>query len=195
MIKTRADLLRREILPFFAAFAALVLAALLVDAALHAFGTVWIGRYLGILGTLLILGSFSYSLNKRKLLDLGRPVQLLVFHQRMAWTGSLLILVHAGVHFNAILPWLAVGAMLTNVGSGLTGKYLLKSAGRRLESARQELREQGVPQAALNEQLYWDSLAFETVRQWKVVHLPITLAFAVLAVAHIVSILLFWGWR
>ncbi|MDA9524755.1 hypothetical protein XI06_31795 [Bradyrhizobium sp. CCBAU 11434] len=195
MTRTRADLLRREILPFFAAFAALVLVALLVDAVLHAFGKVWIGRYLGIPGTLLILASFSYSLNKRKLLDLGRPVQLLVFHQRMAWAGSLLILVHAGVHFNAILPWLAVGAMLTNVGSGLTGKYLLKSAGLRLESARQKLREEGVSQAALDEQLYWDSLAFDAVRQWKIVHLPITLAFAVLAIAHVVTVLLFWGWR
>jgi hypothetical protein len=72
---------------------------------------------------------------------------------------------------------------------------LLKSAGRRLESARQELRAQGVPQAALDEQLYWDSLAFDAVRQWKVVHLPITLAFAVLAIAHVVTVFLFWGWR
>jgi len=52
-----------------------------------------------------------------------------------------------------------------------------------------------VPQAALDEQLYWDSLAFDAVRQWKVVHLPITLAFAVLAIAHVVTVFLFWGWR
>ena len=37
----------------------------------------------------------------------------------LAWLGSLLVLVHAGVHFNAILGWLAVGAMLINVGSGV----------------------------------------------------------------------------
>jgi hypothetical protein len=30
-------------------------------------------------------------------------------HERMAWPGSLLILVHAGIHFNAVLAWLAVG--------------------------------------------------------------------------------------
>mgnify|MGYP006139879027 CR=1 FL=1 len=43
--------------------------------------------------------------------------------------------------------------------------------------------------------LYWDSLTFDAVRQWRVVHLPITLAFAVLATAHIVAIFLFWGWK
>ena len=51
----------------------------------------------------------------------------------MAWLGSLLVLVHAGIHFNAILGWLAVWAMLIDVGSGLTGKFLLERSRRRLE--------------------------------------------------------------
>ena len=38
------------------------------------------------------------------------------------------------------------------------------------------------------------SLTFDAVKQWRVVHFPITLAFAVLATAHIVAIFLFWGW-
>ncbi|MEJ8836095.1 hypothetical protein [Ramlibacter sp. AN1133] len=33
------------------------------------------------------------------------------------------MLVRAGVHFNAIVGWLAVGAMPVDVGSGLTGKF------------------------------------------------------------------------
>ncbi len=60
---------------------------------------------------------------------------LLRRHERMAWAGSLLVLVHAGVHFNAWLGWLALAAMLINVASGLTGKYLLARARTRLESA------------------------------------------------------------
>jgi hypothetical protein len=43
--------------------------------------------------------------------------------------------------------------------------------------------------------MYWDSLTFDAVKQWRVVHFPITLAFVVLAVAHIVAVFLFWGWR
>ena len=191
----QARLLRREVLPFLASFVALALVALLADALLHLFNAVWIGRYLGIPGTLLILGSIGYSLRKRKWIKRGHPAKLLRWHEFMAWLGSLLVLVHAGIHFNAILGWLAVWAMLVNVGSGLTGKFLLDRSRRRLEQARHRMRERGLLPEELDERLYWDSLTFDAVKHWRVVHLPITLAFAVLATAHIVAIFLFWGWK
>jgi hypothetical protein len=174
---------------------ALIAAALFIDAILHWLDAVWIGRYLGIPGTLLILGSLGYSLRKRKLLSSGKPAQLLRLHERMAWAGSLLILVHAGVHFNAILGWLAVSAMVINVVSGLTGKFLLQRARRRLEATRQRMRQQGLSAEALEERMYWDTLTFDVVKEWRVVHYPITLAFAVLATAHIFSVFLFWSWK
>ena len=79
----------------------------------------------------------------------------------MAWAGSLLVLVHAGIHFNAILAWLAVWAMLINVASGLTGKYLLQRSRRRMEASRQQLRDAGAAAGAVEERLYWDSLTFD----------------------------------
>jgi len=191
----QARLWRREILPFVGSFLALVLVALACDAALHLLDAVWIGRYLGIPGTLLIVGSLGYSLRKRKFIRAGQPARLLRWHEAMAWIGSLLVLVHAGIHFNAILGWLAVGAMLVNVGSGLTGKLLLDRSRRRLEQARERMRAGGLADEELEDRLYWDSLTFDVVRQWRVVHFPITLAFAGLAIAHIVSIFLFWGWK
>ena len=191
----KGSLLNREVLPFFAALAVLAASALLVDAILHVFDAVWVGRYLGIPGTLLIIGSFGYSLQKRKLISLGRPVTLLRLHERMAWAGSLLVLVHAGIHFNAILGWLAVWAMLINIGSGLTGKFLLQRSRRRLEETSGEMRSQGLSAREVDERMYWDSLTFDVVQQWRRVHFPITLAFAVLATAHIISVFLFWGWK
>ncbi len=191
----RARLLSREVMPFYLALLALAATALLCDALLHVFDAVWIGRYLGIPGTLLIIGSFGYSLRKRKLIATGNPATLLRWHERMAWAGSLLVLVHAGIHFNAILGWLAVWAMLINVASGLTGKFLLQRSRKRLEEARQRMRVQGIVAADMDERLYWDSLTFDAVQQWRVVHYPITLAFSVLAVAHIVAVFLFWGWK
>jgi hypothetical protein len=191
----QARLIRHEVLPFFASLAALALAALAVDGVLHAFDLLWIGRWLGIPGTLLIIGSTVYSLRKRKVIRLSQPARLLRWHEGLAWAGSLLVLVHAGVHFNAILGWLAVWAMLVNVGSGLTGKFLLARARRRMDAARLMLRERGLGEAELADRLYWDSMTFDAVRQWRVVHVPITLAFAVLAIAHIVAIVLFWGWN
>jgi hypothetical protein len=189
------SLLAREVLPFLLALAALAAAALLIDALLHLLDAVWIGRYLGIPGTLLIIGSLAYSLRKRKLIRKGSPATLLRLHERMAWAGSLLILVHAGIHFNAILAWLAVWAMLINIGSGLTGKFLLQRARRRLEATRQRLQKKGLAAGEVEDRMYWDTMTFDAVKDWRVVHYPITLAFAVLATAHILSIFLFWGWR
>ena len=195
MSNIKATLLSREVLPFYASLIALALVSLLMDALLHIFDLVWIGRYLGIPGSLLILFSFGYSLRKRQLIKSGTTVRWLRLHERMAWAGSLLILVHAGIHFNAILGWLAVWAMLVNIGSGLTGKYLLERARKRLETERQLLRDEGLTDAQREERLYLDSLTFDVVKQWRCVHFPITLAFAVLAVAHIISIFIFWGWK
>ena len=194
----KARLFSREVLPFYLALGALAVVTVLCDALLHYFNLVWIGRYLGIPGVLLILGSFGYSLRKRKLISSGRPVQLLRWHEGMAWAGSLLVLVHAGIHFNAILGWLAVLAvlaMLVNVASGLTGKFLLDRSRRRLEEARQRMRQQGLTAAELEDSTYWDSLTFDAVKQWRAVHFPITLAFGVLTLAHIVAVFLFWGWK
>jgi hypothetical protein len=188
-------LLTRDVLPFFLALLALIVAALLVDAVLHLMNAVWVGRHLGIPGVLLIIGSFGYSLRKRKLITTGDPANLLRLHERMAWAGCLLVLVHAGIHFNAILGWLAVLALLVNVGSGLTGKFLLKRSRLRLEATSESMRRQGLSGRALEELMYWDSLTFDVVKQWRAVHYPITLAFAVLAIAHIISVFVFWSWK
>jgi hypothetical protein len=191
----RAKLFTREVIPFLLSFSALVITSLVLDAALHFLNVVWVGRYLGIVGTLLIVVSFRYSLRKRKIISSGNPVTLLRWHEYLAWLGSLLILVHAGIHFNSILGWLAVAAMLINIGSGLAGKFLLERARKRILKARQTLLRQGVSESELEEQVYLDTMTFDVVKQWRAVHFPITLAFGVLALAHIIAVFLFWGWK
>jgi hypothetical protein len=195
MMATKARLIRREVLPHLLALAALVVLTLAIDAGLHRADAVWVGRYVGVPGVLLIVGSFGYSLRRRKLIAVGKPAQLLRLHEWMAWVGSLMVLVHAGIHFNALLAWLAVAAMLVNVGSGLTGKYLIEGSRRRLTEARTRLREQGLTSDEQEDRLHWDSLTFDVVKRWRKVHFPITLAFGVLAAAHVATILVFWSWR
>lgn len=189
------SLLRREVLPFYASLLALIGAALFLDSLLHLANAVWIGRYLGIAGTLLILASARYSLRKHKIIGSGKPSKLLIEHERLAWLGSLLVLVHAGIHFNAWLGWLAVGAMAINVTSGLTGKYLLGRAQKRLASRRRALIDAGFTEDEIAERTHLDSLTMNVIKQWRVIHIPITLAFAVLALVHIIAIFLFWSWR
>ncbi len=189
------SLIRRQVLPFAALFAGLIVAALIADLALHRLGLTWLGRWLGIPGTLLILASFLYSMRKRKLISFGNPGRLLMLHETFTWLGSLLVLVHAGAHFAAILPWLALFAMLVNVGSGLTGKLLLDRSRRHLASRREALRSRGLADDEAERELFWDAVALDMMKKWRAVHFPITLAFAVLALGHIVSIFLFWQWK
>ncbi len=162
---------------------------------LHQFELAWIGRWLGIPGTLLILSSFLYSLRKRKKISFGKPKTLLTLHETLTWIGALFILVHAGIHIYAILPWLALTAMLINVISGMTGKFLLDRSRRFLAEKKALYLQQGLSEAEVEKHLFWDATTFDLMKQWRTIHLPITLAFAVLGLTHILSILLFWQWK
>jgi hypothetical protein len=189
------SLISKEVVPFLLMFGTLILATIVSDALLHHFDLVWIGRYLGIPGTLLILLSFFYSMRKRKLVSFGKPKTLLALHETLAWLGTLMILVHAGIHVYAILPWLALIAMLVNVLSGMTGKFLLDRSRRFMADKRAAYANQGLPEEELEKRLFWDATTFELMKKWRAVHLPITLAFAVLGLTHILSVFLFWQWK
>ena len=67
-------------------------------------------------------------LRKRKIIESGSPKKLLAIHEYMAWIGSVMLLIHAGIHFNALLPSLAIIMLLIAVASGLVVKFLLKKA-------------------------------------------------------------------
>ena len=189
------SLIRKEVIPFVMMFGALILATIITDTLLHQFELVWIGRWLGIPGTILILLSFFYSMRKRKMISFGKPRTLLILHETLTWLGALMILVHAGIHIYTILPWLALFAMLVNVISGMTGKYLLDRSRRFLAAKKETYLQQGLSDAAIEKKLFWDATTFDLMKKWRVVHLPITLAFAVLGIAHILSIFLFWEWK
>ena len=43
--------------------------------------------------------------------------------------------------------------------------------------------------------VFWDSVALNAMAQWRKVHIPIFMVFAVLAIGHIFSVFIFWEWR
>ena len=189
------SLIRKKVVPFLKLFGALILATIITDALLHQFELVWIGRWLGIPGTIIILLSFFYSMRKRKLISFGKPKTLLTLHETLTWTGALMILVHAGIHIYTILPWLALIAMLVTVISGMIGKYLLDRSHRFLAEKKEVYSQQGLSEQEIEKKLFWDATTFDLMKKWRAVHLPITLVFAVLGITHILSIFLFWQWR
>lgn len=191
----KSSLWREHVLPFALLLVLLVAATLAGDYLLHRLDLVWVGRHMGIPGTLLILASLYYSLRKRKVVRTGDTKKLLSFHEYGAWLGSLLVLIHAGIHFNAILPWLATAAMGVNVVSGLVGKLLLAQSRRHVQGQREQYQLRGLSKPEVEEAVYWNAVALAAMAQWRKVHIPIFIVFAVLALGHIVSIFLFWGWR
>jgi len=188
-------LLLRRILPFGGICLAFAVATIALDAALHAAGLTSVGRYLGIPGTMLILISLSYSLRKRGKISIGTPRGLLKVHEWVAWVGASLVLVHAGVHFEAVLPWIATAAMGINVLSGLTGKFLLTSTREDIAGRRRALDAAGVGAKDIEDRLFSDLATMRIMNRWRTIHIPIFLTFAVTALGHIVSILLFWNWK
>ena len=53
----------------------------------------------------------------------------------------------------------------------------------------------GLTHAEVEQSVFWDAVTLDAMARWRVVHIPIFVVFAVLALGHIVSVLLFWGWR
>ncbi len=181
----------RQVLPFLFLYSLMIFITIIIDFILHNYHLVFIGRYLGSIGTCIILISFVYSLRKRKIIQTGSPKELLKMHEYLAWIGSVLILVHAGIHFNALLPWLAIFMLLINVASGLVGKFLLKNASMSLSASRQELIASGMTLEEADKKLFFDTITVDVMKKWRVVHLPIAFTLGILSLLHIITILIF----
>ncbi|MEI6595361.1 MAG: hypothetical protein WCO28_07340 [Bacteroidota bacterium] len=187
----KQPLFSKYVVPFFRWYTLMIFIAIVIDYFLHRYQLILVGRYLGITGTLVIISSFVYSLRKRKIIESGSPKKLLEIHEYVSWIGSIMLLVHAGIHFNAILPWLAILMLLITVASGLIGKFLLKKATDSLKEKRKELINTGVNSEDADKKLFFDSVTVDLMKKWRVVHLPITLLLAILALMHIITIVIF----
>jgi hypothetical protein len=187
----KQPILIKHVLPFIAWYALMILITIAIDYFLHYFHYMHVGLYLGYVGTFLIIASFTYSLRKRKYITSGSPKQYLMFHEYVAWAGSVMILVHAGIHFNAQLAWLAVLMLLINVASGLVGTFLLKSAGDSLSVSRQELADSGISKEAADKELFFDAVIVNSMRKWRDIHLPISFMFGILSLLHIITVFMF----
>ncbi len=133
-------------------------------------------------------------MRKRKVIATGDPKSLLRLHEVASWLGTLLVLIHAGIHFNALLPWLATVAMGINVISGMVGKLLLGRSRQHVQGQREQYQLRGLSRPEVEQAVFWDAVTLNTMTQWRKVHIPIFSVFAILSLGHIFSIFLFWGW-
>jgi hypothetical protein len=184
----------QKALPLSLSYLLLILAALSLDAILHVAHMAWIGRYLGLPGTLFFLLSFGYSARKKKVIKNGALGIFLRLHCNAGWAGTLMILIHSGIHFNAFLPWAATAFMLVVTGSGHVGQYLLKKV---KAEVKMKLQLAGLPAAEddLEQQKYWDTLTVKALEKWRTVHMPLVAVLLALTLIHIASIALFLNWN
>jgi hypothetical protein len=181
-----------QLLPAVLIFASLLATAVLVDLGLHAAELAWVGRWLGPVGVALLALSFLHSMRRRKLIQLGSPKALLQIHETLGWLGALVLLVHGGIHFSAVIPWAAVGAMVLVVASGLTGKYLLAEARKGLASRRKELEAIDIDPREVERRLQILALLTGAMQRWRRIHMPLTMLFFGLALVHVFATLLLW---
>lgn len=187
----KQSLFEKYVLPFIQWYALMIFLAITIDYFLHRFQLVSVGRYLGFIGTFVIVISFVYSLRKRKVIESGSPRKLLLLHEYLAWIGAVMLLVHAGIHFNALLPWLAILMLMIAVASGLVGKFLLKRATETFKEKRTELINTGISKEEADKKLFFDAITVDMIKKWRSVHLPITLLLGILSLMHIITIVMF----
>lgn len=189
------SLLIQRALPLSVSYVMLIIAGIALDYLLHIAHLVWAGRYLGIVGTLFLVLSFGYSARKKKIIKNAPLKFFLKFHCYTGWIGTLMIIVHSGIHFNAILPWAATTLMMVVTASGHVGQYLIKKL---KEEMTQKMKQAGINASAddeLEQHHYWDSLTLKTLDQWRSVHQPMVSFLIALTTIHIFTIFFFWNWR
>ncbi|MEZ5588320.1 MAG: hypothetical protein R3E46_14710 [Sedimenticolaceae bacterium] len=82
----------------------------------------------------------------------------------LAWLGAD-DPVRTGIHVYAILPWLALVAMLVNVLSGMTGKFLLDRSRAASWRRKGTMPTRELPEDEVEKRLFWDATTFELMEE------------------------------
>ncbi len=157
------------------------------------FGHTQSGHIVGWTGLVVILTVFIYSFKKRYGRKPGWPKAWFIVHQIAGILGPLLILIHAGPHFHALVPIFALLTMVIVVVSGVIGVMIHRKALALLNTARKELVNQGLDNDDIEDRLYDLASGEETFRIWQIVHVPMVMVFLALVLIHVIGALYFGG--
>jgi len=157
------------------------------------FGHTHMGHLAGWVGLGVIVLVFGYSFRKRSAPERRWPKGWLRVHTIAGVVGPVLILVHAGNHFHALVPILAMLALGLVVLSGITGQAIHYLILRTLQGRRRELAQQGLSKDEINARLHAMAAQEKAFRFWQYLHAPVTVTFLVLVLLHIGGALYFGG--
>ncbi len=159
----------------------------------RAFGHTQKGHIVGWIGFGMILLACGYPLKRWLHPNQVWSKSWFRVHQVMGIGGPLLIIVHSGAHFHALVPVLGLIVMTLVVLSGIAGQALHHLASQTLYEQRHELARQGMSRNKIEAQLYDLAREENALRWWRCIHVPLTWTFFSLAVLHIVGALYLGG--
>ena len=173
--------------------AAWVFEAVLSIGAASPFGHTRSGRAVGWLGLAVILLVFVYPYKKRHAPERHWPRAWFRVHMIAGIIGPVLIFLHSGAHYHALVPIFAMATMVIVTLSGVMGQAIHAYVLRTLHEERRKLQQSGLCDLDIETRLHGMASQEETFRLWQAVHAPMTLAFVVLAVLHVAGALFFGG--
>lgn len=173
--------------------AALIFEAILSLDAASPFGHTRYGHAVGWLGLGVILLVFVYPHRKRHAPERRWPRGWFRVHMAAGVAGPLLIFLHSGAHYHALVPILAMAAMVIVALSGIVGQAVHAHVLRTLNDERRRFHHDGLSEADVEHRLHGMASQEEAFRIWQLIHAPMTVAFLVLAALHIAGALFFGG--
>jgi hypothetical protein len=157
------------------------------------FGHTQGAHYVGWLGLGVIALTFVYPFKRWRHPNQVWPKRWFQVHLVCGLVGPAVIFVHAGLHFHALVPILALIAMGLVVLSGITGQAVHYMLFRSLYHQRHDLAYQGMPEEMIESYLHDLVVQEEVFRWWKCLHGPFSVTFVVLMLLHIGGAMYFGG--
>lgn len=157
------------------------------------FGHTQIAHLVGWIGLGFIGLTFVYPLKRWWHPNQVWPKRWFHVHTVSGVLGPLIIFVHAGAHFHAWVPILALVTMVLVVMSGIVGQALHYWAFRMLYERRHQLDFEGKTEKVIESHLHDLALQEEALRWWRCLHRPLTWSFVSLVLLHIGGALFFRG--
>lgn len=168
--------------------------AILIENVLDLYGVARHRLFTGVFGTMLVILSFGYSMRKRKkVIVAGKMKGWLLSHEWLAVIGTVIIFIHTGNHFQALVPIITFLFMFTTFISGLVGKYVYSEAQSELIGMKTGFRKEGLSEAEIEERLTALTIASKALAKWRNIHMPFVAILAVMVVYHAVSALYYGG--
>lgn len=183
----------KRLIPFLL-FVGLISVSIFAGWLLNEFELNLIGKYLGIPGSILLIASLIYSISKKDINSAGKSRSVIKVHEILGALGSMMIIAHAGLDLNAIIPSAALFTLVLVIATGFTMNSILMDVRNRLLETEISFKQQGLRQREIQREMNMVAVENDRVKKWSTIHSAFSAILMALILLHVISTLLMWGW-